>query len=999
MKKFVALLIAIIIGMFSTIPTNADTIINSIDTPIDVKYVEWAIGYNKRCRSYNKIQRNWMPVKRFVKRVALAPLMLFIGTASAEGKMDGVNVINNGNPVDIGETEGYFFTVSPSTAKKNRAYYTDKYVSLTEWEKKMPGVVVAQNRGMIFSSCRKTSDKYVIPKINDTNLIIVDEKSRILKPINGVNTKISWKGNGEHEIKDVIADGQGQHWYVDKNGKLAIDLWLKVAKFGYGIKGMIQPGLATDIGCKVIDHWGVERTITIGNTILMNSSMVKGLSAYNSLEELIEHAEMWGLTTMFQQWESGSHKLERRRKMGTQPNSTNLTLTEEEITDLIKPEARKIWTMQFPKVAWMKLSNINTSRGRAFAARPNLVFKDLIINQINSKSGNDFRRLAQGKFMAEGQYLKMYMDKLVFSYVYVHNMEPNKAAKKASSVGIHGEIRVNPFFADRRFIEDENGITRIDYGKTTKIDSKGRFIEVALVRYPHGAPSETIIVKAYLDETVPKDVIVFPAPAADETGTINVESLYALRLQGADFDGDAVTAFTERIWLEAQRRNQGKPYMIIPINTESTEKDKTPVDDNTWKEFCCMKVTSLSNKVGLIATSLKYFLAQKAEMLRNGDNPEIVEYMITEHACAMGDDIDEFKHGKAQNGLVPFVVPNEEKEEILYSPYFNRYAAKYKTQEKLDSTVYYKGKNGKVGAEKKPGKGILDMYAVATENLMNKCGISIVKTKAEASDGTDRFFYTVNPAQWKSNEVDLYTAEHGFGSKPTRLPEALEKVYGIKAGTTLTAKDLFNLLYRDHAATCKTLKDDNDEETDEGRDAAIKAIERISEKYALAKIAIVSWTKKMIEEHDHETINAAEAMRIFATLMTQHNKQNRSVLDNLTKVGTFKKADGSEYRKTEFAASRLLNYFLDVCGDGLLLMSSEEPNFPEVSEKFIMAAEVSVPDLDDAMVMALKELAAIDKVVGFIPNGIEEVYDGITKEELAEILDDSIDLGSDLDDE
>lgn len=87
MKKFVALLIALVLGLFSaTVPTKTNTT-NPIDTPTETKIIEWAIGYSKRCRGYaGKIQpRNWQPVKRFARRVALAPLMLFIGTASAEG--------------------------------------------------------------------------------------------------------------------------------------------------------------------------------------------------------------------------------------------------------------------------------------------------------------------------------------------------------------------------------------------------------------------------------------------------------------------------------------------------------------------------------------------------------------------------------------------------------------------------------------------------------------------------------------------------------------------------------------------------------------------------------------------------------------------------------------------------------------------------------------------------------------------------------------------------
>ena len=85
MKKFVAMLLALVLGLFSATVSTADTV--TVDRPTEAKYVEWALGYNKRCRKYNgKIQpRNWTPVKRFVRRVALAPLCLFIGVAGAEG--------------------------------------------------------------------------------------------------------------------------------------------------------------------------------------------------------------------------------------------------------------------------------------------------------------------------------------------------------------------------------------------------------------------------------------------------------------------------------------------------------------------------------------------------------------------------------------------------------------------------------------------------------------------------------------------------------------------------------------------------------------------------------------------------------------------------------------------------------------------------------------------------------------------------------------------------
>ena len=900
-------------------------------------------------------------------------------------KMEGIKILNDGNPMPINSTEGYIFTVSPSTAKKARAYRTDKFVPLTEYEKKMPGVVIGQDRGMLFSGCRKTAGDFVIPELEGINLIIVDEVSRKLKPVDDEENKIGWKGNGEHVVKDVIADGQGQHWFCHSDGSLADDLWLKIAKFLYGGKGMLQPGLATDIGCKVIDHWGVERTITLGNTLLLNSSMVKGLGAYGSLEELIEHSKDWGLTVMMKQWQSGDHEPEKKREMGTQPNATNLQLTADEISEMLKPEARKIYCMKYPKVAWMRQANIATERGRALAARPELMYNPLIMSQMDMLAGNTFLKLCQGKFKAEGQYLKMYEDKLVYSFVYVHGMDPNEAAKKAAETGLHGEIRVNPSFAGRYVKKDENGNLVTMYKKETFLDAKGRYIKVALVRYPHGAPSETIIVKAYLDATVPKDVIIFPAPVADENGIIDVKFLYAMRLQGADFDGDAVTAFTEKTWLEAQERNVGKSYMVIPVNTESTEKDKTLVTDETWEAFCQMKVESLTNQVGLIATSLKYFLSQKADELRNGKNSDKYAQIIVDHACAMGDDIDEFKHGKANCTLQMFVVPEEGrdgKDEVLYGPYFNRYAAKYKDPEEFNKAIYTKN-----GFEKKPGSGVLNMYAVETEKLMKRCGLPIVKEATKASDGKERYYFTVHPVQWEAKAVDLFAAEHGEGQTSVALPEELEVAYGIEHGTKLSAKELFLILYKDRCATAKMLMDGETE--NENRDRYINAIAKIDERYTLARVAIVAWAKAMKLAKTGETINAEDAIKLFTTLMTQHTSSTRSTIDVLTRTGKFKRADGSEYEKTVFEALRVLNYFLDVCGDGLLLQSETAPDFPEVSANIIEAAEVTMPDLDKAKEKARKQLAIIDKLVELIPNGVEEVCDKISENEDLSTYEDS----------
>lgn len=897
-------------------------------------------------------------------------------------KLDGITILNDGNPMKLTDRgEGFIYTISPSTAKKGRGYITDKKVSLTPFENKMPGVVVCQNRGMIFSSNKPLNGLYEISDLKDMNVIIVKEKSRKLKPTDDKENKIVWKGNGPHEVKDVVADGAGMH-YFEKNGKIARKLWLKIAKFFYGGKGMLMPGLESDIGKKVIDYWGIERTITLGNTIVINSSMIKGIDAYKSLEELVAHSEEWGLTTLMKQWQSGDHKPEEKRIIGTQAQATNLELTEDEITQLLRPEALSIWAMQFEEVAWMKHANINTSRGRAIAARPGLIDKDLVMKSIDDHAGNVFLRIAQGKVKAEGQYLKMFPDELATSLVYVDGKDINEAAKEAAKVGLHGEIRVNPSFAGRYYKKDENGVKQVYFRKETFLDEKGRrYIEVAIVRYPHGAPSETIVVRAYLDTTVPKDVIMFPLPAANDDGTIPVKYLYAFRLQGADFDGDADTGYTEKTWLEAQKRNIGKSYMIIPVNTESTEKDKTLVTDETFEQFCIQKVESLSNQVGLIATSLKYFMSQDADILRRGDESDADTRFIADHACAMGDDIDEFKHGKANNTLVPFIVERYDGEETLRSPYFNRYAMKYKSEEEFNKATYNKD-----GTEKKPGHGVLDMYAVATEKLMKKAGLKIVKEKAMASDGKDRFYWTVHPVKWQEKNVNLHITK-GEGQIGTELPKALEELYGVEPGTKFFAKDLFLMLYRAKASLLNEMTFLEDE------DQRIKNMDKLKRQYALAKIAVIAWTKAMKAKKakEGETITAEEAMRIFATLMVQYNQNGRGVIDTLTRYGSFRRADGTVYQRTIFTAKRCFDYFLDICGDGLLFNGKEEPKFDHVSSRILEVADVKTPDMDKATELATKEIESLGEIADKLLEGMK-----LDEEEITSIIPDDINVDEDF---
>lgn len=965
MKKLFALVLALIVAFIGTnvsamvadVSTKTDAIY-TIDIPQNTKDAIWERRYKLRCRATKRLKSR---SKKILKRILLAPLTLFFGVASAEpSKLDDVKVLNEGNPITIGEAEGHLFTVSPGTAKKDRGYYTDKPVPLTKWEKKMPGVVVCQNRGMLFSSHRLIKGDVVIPSIDDLNLIVVDEKSEKLKPTDTPNAKIEWVGNGEHTVKEVGYDGAGQHWFTTKAGKLAVNLWFKTAKGLYGLKGVVQPGLATDVGAKVVDHWQVKQTITLGNTLVINTSMLKG-NVYNSLEECKAHSKEWGLDKLMAQWQSGDHRPTGRRPMGTQPIATNLELTAKEIVELLKPEALAIWAMQFVKIAWMKSANIKTARGRALAARPSLMFNDLIMHQIDTQAGNKARKLAQGKFMAKGAYLKLFPDKLAYSLMYIHGMSRNEAAKKAADTGLHGKVRVNPAFAGRYFVKNEDGQTHVAYKEKVGRDEIGVFIEATLVRYPHGAPSETIIHKLYLDETVPEDVIIIPLPVANDDGTIPAKDLLCLRLQGADFDGDAVTAYIEKIWLEAQRRNEGKPYMVIPVNTESTEKDKTLVTDESFESFCQMKVESLSNQVGLIATHLKYLVSQMAESLRlNNDDAVVVIKSVVAAAIAMGNDIDEFKHGKAVLEMALFQLEFwDGKVEYLKSPYYNRYAMKYRTLEDFD-----KARLNKDGSEKIPGSGSLDRFAVAAEQLMIKAGIPFEEEVGKASDGTDRYYYTVHPVKWQSRNIELFIAENGqdkpkgHGHRKTALPTELERVYGVEPGTLFTAGDLFKLLFRDHSANCNMLLG-----ADEDTDRKIKVLNRINERYGLAKLAVVVWTQRMKKAKDDVDLTVAEALKLFTTLMVQHPGSARSVIETYVEHGVFEKQDGSVYEKDIFAAQRKFNYFLDLCGDGLFLIGQEKPNFPAVSDNVLAVAQTEEPDMTKAKENIQLELNVLEDLV------------------------------------
>ena len=78
----IALLLALM-SLFSATVATSDTVV--VDRPEAYKVVEWAIGYTKRCKNYTgKITKTGPPISKFAKRIMLAPIHLFVGTACAE---------------------------------------------------------------------------------------------------------------------------------------------------------------------------------------------------------------------------------------------------------------------------------------------------------------------------------------------------------------------------------------------------------------------------------------------------------------------------------------------------------------------------------------------------------------------------------------------------------------------------------------------------------------------------------------------------------------------------------------------------------------------------------------------------------------------------------------------------------------------------------------------------------------------------------------------------
>lgn len=105
MKKLFAILLALVLSLTSAFISSADTV--TVDRPTETKTFEWAIGYAHRCGNYrnkryyaymkNRRMQKYTRVKHVARRVALAPLHLMIGVASAEA------------PVQVIIQDGYEF--------------------------------------------------------------------------------------------------------------------------------------------------------------------------------------------------------------------------------------------------------------------------------------------------------------------------------------------------------------------------------------------------------------------------------------------------------------------------------------------------------------------------------------------------------------------------------------------------------------------------------------------------------------------------------------------------------------------------------------------------------------------------------------------------------------------------------------------------------------------------------------------------------------------------
>lgn len=132
MKKLVALLMALILGLFSATVAKTDV---TMDRPTEVKTLEWCVGYYSRCANHKKcFHRDFRrEFRKVAKCVVLAPLMLFVGTALAETSPNErywTTLAQGGTP---DEAKIAFNAVNDSEVKKPKA----RRASHPKWAQKV----------------------------------------------------------------------------------------------------------------------------------------------------------------------------------------------------------------------------------------------------------------------------------------------------------------------------------------------------------------------------------------------------------------------------------------------------------------------------------------------------------------------------------------------------------------------------------------------------------------------------------------------------------------------------------------------------------------------------------------------------------------------------------------------------------------------------------------------------------------------------------------------
>lgn len=130
MKKLVSLLLALILGLFSTATIK---MAETIDTPTETKTVEWAIGYHTRCTKYGSISRHnyGKRIAKFARCVALVPLLPLIGIEASPNERYWTTLAKGGTP---DEAKAAFNATDALNMPKPKA----KRISHPKWAKVDP---------------------------------------------------------------------------------------------------------------------------------------------------------------------------------------------------------------------------------------------------------------------------------------------------------------------------------------------------------------------------------------------------------------------------------------------------------------------------------------------------------------------------------------------------------------------------------------------------------------------------------------------------------------------------------------------------------------------------------------------------------------------------------------------------------------------------------------------------------------------------------------------